>query len=358
MERMSRSLLVILPVAALAFSACKPKSAAPAAGGAPGGFAVQVIAVPARQQPVVETIALVGSVAPNEMVELKAESDGIVREIRFDEGQKVQKGDLLVALDDTKFAAQLAQAEANLQLAKTSFDRTKQLFTGKLISQQEYDQASATFDASEASVNLMRRQLKDAKVVAPFTGYTSARQISPGQVISKSTLLTALVDLDTVKVEVGVPERYLGELSVGQKVDFQVAAFPKDAFTGEIYFISPQLDASTRTALVKARIANPDRKLRGGMFANLNLTLKLRESALVIPEPAIVNNGDLTMVFAVTPTNTAFMKPVKIGLRLAGKAEVLGGLTAGETVVVEGIQKLRPGAPVKLSTNVPPAYLN
>jgi len=358
MERMSRLLLLLLPAAAVALSACKPKSAAPAGGGAAAGFSVQVVAVPARQQPVVETIALVGSVAPNEMVELKSETDGIVREIRFDEGQKVQKGDLLVALDDTKFAAQLAQAEANLQLARTSFERTKQLFKDKLISQQEYDQAAATFDASEASVNLMRRQLKDAKVVAPFVGYTSARQISPGQVISKSTLLTALVDLDTVKVEVGVPERYLGELSVGQKVSFQVAAFPKDAFDGEIYFISPQLDASTRTALVKARIENPDRKLRGGMFANLNLTLKLRESALVIPEPAIVNNGDATMVFAVTATNTAFMKPVKIGLRLAGKAEVLGGLAAGETVVVEGIQKLRPGAPVKLSTNVPPAYLN
>ncbi len=357
MERMSRLPLCLLTAAVLALSACKPKPAGAGAAAA-GGMAVQVIAVPTKQQPVVESIGLVGTVTPNEMVELKSETDGIVREINFSEGQKVQKGDLLVALDDTKFAALLAQAEANLQLAKTSFDRVKQLLADKLISQQEYDQADANFSANEAAVNVMRRQLKDARVIAPFAGYTSARQISPGQVISKATLLTALVDLDTVKVEVGVPERYLGELSLGQQVEFTVAAHPKDSFKGEIYFISPQLDAGTRTALVKARIANPGGKLRGGMFASLNLTLKLRDSALVIPEPAIINNGDTTMVFAVTATNTAFMKPIKIGLRLAGRVEVLGGLTPGELVVVEGIQKLRPGAPVRLSTNVPAAYLN
>lgn len=345
----------LLSLLTLAAPGCK-KAAAPAAA---GGMAVQVVAVPARQQAVVESISLVGSVAPNEMVELKSETDGIVKEIAFDEGQRVEKGALLVALDDTKSAAQLAQAEANLQLARTSFDRVKQLFADKLISQQEYDQAGANFAASEAGVSVLRRQLKDAKVIAPFRGLTSARQISPGQVISKATLLTSLVDLDIVKVEVGVPERYLSQVSVGQAVEFKVAAFTKDSFKGEVYFISPQLDTGTRTALVKARIANPDGRLKGGMFANLDLRLQLRETALVIPEPAIVNNGDTTSVFAITSTNTAVMKTVKLGLRLAGKAEVLTGLTAGEMVVVEGVQKLRPGAPVKLAgAEATAPYLN
>lgn len=347
---MQYSWLILASAALLAATGCKKKPAGaggPGAGG--GGYAVQVVAVPARQQPVVESISLIGTIAPNEMVELKTETDGVIREIAFDEGQRVKKDALLVALDDTKLAAQLAEAEANLQLAKTSFERVKQLFEGKLISQQEYDQASATFAANEAGVELKRRQLRDARVTAPFAGITSARQISPGQVITRNSTLTWLVDLDTVKVEVAVPERYLSQLAIGQAINFKVAAFPKDAFKGEVYFISPQLDPGTRTALVKARIANPDAKLKGGMFAGLDLTLQLRESALVIPEPAIVNNGDATMVFALTATNTAVMKPVKIGLRLAGKAEVLGGLTPGEQVVVEGTQKLRPGAPVKLA---------
>ena len=353
--RTHTNLPCLLSLLLLAAAGCK-KNAAPAAGGA---MAVQVVAVPARQQAVVERVSLVGSVVPNEMVELKAETDGIVKVIAFAEGQLVEKGALLVALDDTKSVAQLAQAEANLQLARTSFDRVKQLFGDKLISQQEHDQAAANHAASEAGMDILRRQLKDARVVAPFRGLTGARQISPGQVISKATLLTALVDLDVVKVEVGVPERHLSQVSVGQAVEFKVAAFPQDSFKGEVYFISPQLDAGTRTALVKARIPNPGAKLKGGMFASLDLTLQLRATALVIPESAIVNNGDITMVFALTATNTAVMKPVKIGLRLAGKAEVLNGLTAGERVVVEGVQKLRPGAEVKLADAEATApYLN
>lgn len=340
-----------LGLLAVALSGCGKKQEAPAGRGGGGGFAVQVVAVAATQKPVSESISLVGSIAPNEIVDIKAEVDGLITAINFTEGGRVEKDQLLVALDETRFAAQLAEAEANLKLARTSYDRTKQLFADKLISQQEYDQASATFAANEAGVDLRRRELRNAKILAPFGGIAAARLVSPGQVISRSTPLTTVVDLDTVKVEVNVPERYLGQLKVGQKMGFKVAAFPKDEFTGEVFFISPQLDPSTRTALVKARIANKDAKLRGGMFANLDLSLQLRESALLIPEPSIVNNGDMTMVFAITPEGTAVMKPVKIGLRVAGRAEVLSGLSPGEKVVVEGTQKLRPGAPVRLSTN-------
>ena len=338
---------------------CKKKEGAAGPGGAGGGgFALQVVAVPVKAEPVVESVSLIGNVQPNEIVDLNAETEGIVKEIRFQEGEPVKKGDVLVLLDDTKFAPQLAEAEAQLELSRTSFERVKQLFQDKLISQQEYDTASATYSASQATVDLKRRELRDTRIVAPFSGSTGARRISPGQVITKATQLTQLVDLETVNVEVSVPERYLSQLKEGQTVEFKVAAFPKETFRGEVFFISPQLDAGTRTALVKARIANPDRKLRGGMFANLELRLQLREAALVIPEPAIINNGDVTMVFVVTSTNTAFMRPVTTGLRLAGKVEITKGLSAGEIVVVEGLQKLRPGAPVTISTNSSAHYLN
>ena len=312
---------------------------------------VQVVAVPATQRPVSESISLVGSIAPNEMVDVKSEVDGLVTTINFAEGGRVEKDQLLVALDQTRFVAQLSEAEANLKLARTSFDRTKQLYTDKLISQQEYDQSSAVFAANEAGVDLRRRELKNAKILAPFGGIAAARLVSPGQVISRSTPLTTVVDIDTVKVEVNVPERYLGQLKNGQKIAFKVAAFPKDEFTGEVFFISPQLEAATRTALIKARIENLGGKLRGGMFANLDLSLQLRELALLVPETAIINNADVTMVFAITTNGTAVMKPVKIGLRIAGRADILSGLSPGEMVVVEGTQKLRPGATVRLSTN-------
>ncbi len=196
-------------------------------------------------------------------------------------------------------------------------------------------------------------------MIAPFAGITGARRISPGQVITRTTPLTWLVDLDIVKVEMNVPERVLSQLRPGQAVEFSVAAFPGEQFRGEVYFISPQLDEATRTALVKARIPNPDLRLKGGMFASLELRLQLREDALVIPEPAIFNQGDTTLVFAVTATNTAALRPVKIGLRLAGQAEVLEGLQPGESVVVEGTQKLFPGAPLRFAgPEAAAAYLN
>lgn len=296
-------------VACPTWTGCKKAAGSEGAGGA---FAVRVVAIPAKEQPVIESVSLVGSVVPNEVVEVKCEIDGPVKQIGFNEGEHVDKGQLLVLLEESKLAASLAEADANLRLAKASFERTADLYRNKLISQQDYDQASATFSVNEAGVDLKRRLLADARVVAPFAGITASRQVSPGQVITRNTLITTLVDLDTVKVEVSVPERYLSQIHVGLAVGFKVAAFPGETFNGEVYFISPQLDSGTRTALVKARIPNPGSRLRGGMFANLDLALELRKSALVIPEPAILNNGDITLVFAVDAQHKVLMKPVKV----------------------------------------------
>jgi membrane fusion protein (multidrug efflux system) len=324
------------------------KQPAPGASARPaGGFAVQAVVIEARAQPVSESLSLVGSIAANEMIEVKSETDGTVESILFREGQQAQQGGLLVKLDDSKFAASVAEGEANFKLSLANYERSKQLFRDKLISQQEFDQIAAQFQANQASLDLKRRQLKDTQIRAPFSGVVGARRISPGQVIDKNTTLTWLVDLDTVNVEVDVPERYLSQVALGQSMEFGVAAFPNDRFKGQVYFISPQLDTATRTALVKARIPNPGHKLKGGMFASLALTLLLRDSAIVVPEPALVSNGDAVTVFVVDEKSTAQIRPVKVGLRLAGKAEVLSGLQAGEKVVVEGVQKLFPGASVK-----------
>lgn len=312
-------------------------------------MAMQVVAIEARRQPVTESLRLPGTVSPNEFVEIKSETQGIVQEIAFDEGQRVEKGALLVRLDETKFAAALEEAEANFKLSAATFARTKQLFEDKLISQQEYDQAAALFDVNRASVDLRKRQLKDARIVAPFAGRTGARQISPGQVVSQNTVLTWLVDVDPVKVELDVPERFLAQLREGQKTAFGVKAYPGRRFEGEVYFIAPQLDLKTRTALVKALIPNPDHLLKGGMVADLELRLQVREQAVVIPEAALLNNGDRFYVFLVDTNQTAQIRPVSVGERLPGWAEITRGLEAGERVIVEGHQKIGPNMPVMLA---------
>lgn len=346
---MNKTWFLVL-AAALWTAGCKPKSGAGRPAGGGGGMPpVQVVAVDARLQPVTETLSLVGTITPNEMVEIKSETDGIVQEINFKEGERVEQGRLLVKLDDTKLAAAVAQADANLKLSEANHERAKQLSKENLISQQEYDQVASSHAVNQASVDLQRRQLKDARIHAPFAGIVGSRQISPGQVITRNTILTWLVDLDTVKVEVNLPERFLRQIAIGQRLEFSVAAYPGEKFSGELYFISPQVFENTRTALVKARIPNAGAKLRGGMFASMELTLQVRDAAIVIPEPAIMSNGDNFSVFVVDAQGNAQVRPVEVGIRLAGKAEVVKGLSAGERVIVEGVQKLRPGGPVKLA---------
>ena len=345
---MKQTLLLLLVASVLAWSGCK-KQAGPGGGGPPGSFAVQAVVVEARVQPVSETLSLVGTVAANEMVEIKSETDGTVQEVLFTEGQKVKAGDLLLRLDESKLAAGLAEAEANFKLSQANNERSRQLFRDKLISQQEFDQISAQFQANQASLDLKKRELKDTRIVASFGGYVSSRQISPGQVISKNTTLTFLVDVDPVKVELNVPERYLGQLRVGQKIQLTIAAYPGRKFDGEVFFIAPFVEPATRTALVKARVPNPEAELKPGMFANLDLTLKLKENAVVIPETSVLASGDRNVIYIVDAQDTAQLRAVKIGIRQAGVVEIVSGLQAGERVIAEGLQKVRPGGKVKAS---------
>ena len=176
--------IVLAAVFAVALAGCK-KQAGPAAKG-PGGMAFQVVAVEAKRQPVSETLSLVGTIAPNEMIELKCEIEGTVEEILFAEGQPAKKGQLLLRLDERKLAAAVAEAEANFKLSQANHERAQQLLRDKLISQQEFDQAAATFQVNAAGLELKKQQLRDARIFAPFDGTVGARQVSPGQVINRS----------------------------------------------------------------------------------------------------------------------------------------------------------------------------
>jgi membrane fusion protein (multidrug efflux system) len=341
---------LVLPATLLALTACRPKGPGGSAGpGAGGGVAMPVVAVAAERRPVIESVSLVGTLAANEEIEVKTETDGMVKEVRFQEGQVVEQGELLVRLDDTKLRAELADAEARLKLSEASFARVKQLFEDRLISQQEFDQAASTFEVSQATLTLRRRQLDDSTLHAPFRGRTGARTVSPGQVITRNTVITWLVDLDPMKVEMNVPERYLGQTRIGQRIQFDVAAYPGRRFEGEIYFIAPRLDLATRTALVKTRIPNPEGLLKAGMVANLEVQLTIQDDAVVIPEAALLSNGDASFVFVVGVDETVAMRPVVVGQRMPRWAAIASGLAEGETVVVEGHQKIGPGMKVALA---------
>jgi len=312
---------------------------------------VQVVAIAAKQQPVSETLSAIGTVTANEIVEIKSETDGTIEEILFEEGQQIKKGQLLLKLDETKLAAAVAEAEANFRLSKATFERTEQLFKGKLISQQEFDQAASAYALNEATLQLKKRDLKDTRIYAPFAGMIGARNISPGQVISKNSSLIWLVSYDPVKVEFNIPERFLGQVQINQTLAITVAAYNDRQFDGKVFFISPYIDTTNRTALIKAQVPNPKNDLKPGMFANLDLTLKIRDKAIVIPEAALFQllDQDRARLFIVGADNTAQLREVKLGVHLPGRVEILSGVRAGEKVIVEGLQKIGPGSKVQLA---------
>lgn len=329
----------------LALGGCAKKDEAQAQPAA-GGFAVNVVAFKVEEKDLSQKISMVGSLGADEFVEIKSEISGAIREINFEEGQPVQKGDVLFRIDQRKLQAAYDEALANLKLAKATADRYETLVKTQAVSRQEYDQTVAGLEVNRAAVALSKEQLEDATIIAPFAGVMGKRLVSPGQVISSGTVLTYLVSQDPMKAEFHVPERYLGEISVGQKIELKVAAYRDEIFKGEVYFIDPQIDETTRTALIKAKVPNPQGKLRQGMFANLELIVSVNPKAIVVPETSLIVKGDEVFVYVIKEDNTVDWRKVDIGRRMEGVAEVVSGLSAGEVVVTEGYQKIGPGSTV------------
>ncbi len=318
------------------------------AGGPPAGFAVPVVGVKIQPQTVQEKVPVIGSLSANEAVEVKSKIDGAVKEIHFEEGQPVKKGDTLIVLDASKLKAILAEAEANLDIAKTTFGRMKLLVESGAVSKQEYDQAQSAVAAKSAQVDLIKAQWDETQIIAPFDGTAGERHVSLGQVIVKDTLLTVIIDGDPMKVDFHVPERYASRLKEEQVVELHVAAYPKEVFKGDVYFIDPQVNDTTRTILVKAKVANPDDQLRRGMFAKLDLIVDEKPNAVVVPEMALIPKGEEVFVFTVDAEGKAKMNQVKTGVRMPSSVEIISGLSIGDTVITEGFQKIGPGSPVKV----------
>lgn len=321
----------------------------PEAGG--GEMVMSVVAAPVRQQALEETIEAVGTLMADESVEIKGEADGTITAIHFQEGQQVKAGQLLVELDQSKLRASLEEAQANLKMAESTRQRYASLIQSRAVSQQEADQSEAAWAANKALAERLEAELKDATLEAPFDGIAGARMMSVGQYIPRGTAVTTVVDLDPMKLEFRIPERYMGQVRLKQPVKLETDAYPGAGITGEVYFINPIVDTDSRTVLLKAAVPNPDGRLRHGMFARAELIIEIKEKSVVIPETALLHQGDLTFVYAIDGEQKAQMRPVKVGLRLPGAVEIVEGLKAGEQVVAEGHQKLFPG--VKVNSRQP-----
>lgn len=320
-------------------------AAAGGPGGPPGGFAVPVLAEPVSVERIAEEIVAIGTLRSNESVMLRPEVAGRVAEIGFAEGSVVTAGTMLVQLDDSIPRAELAQAEAELELAQANARRAQDLFARGAGSAVARDQAVATLRTTTAAVELSRARLEKFRLVAPFDGIVGLRRVSPGAFVNVGADIVNLESIDPIKLDFRVPEVFLSRISVGQRLAVIVDAFPDRTFPGEVVAIDPAIDPVGRSIAVRASLPNRDGFLRPGLFARVRLTLREEPQAILVPEAAIVPFGGRTLVMKVVD-GKAQPQPVTLGLRREGRVQVTEGLAPGDVVVTAGQMKLRPGAAV------------
>ncbi|MDA0225791.1 MAG: efflux RND transporter periplasmic adaptor subunit [Proteobacteria bacterium] len=307
--------------------------------------AMPVRAVPAHVAPAVDNATAVGSLRADEAIVIRPEIAGRIERIAFGEGQAVGKGDLLVVLNAAELRAVLASSTAQAKLEKQRLERAEDLFRKKFISEQGLDETRSNHARSIAKLREDEARLAKATLRAPFAGVAGLRQVSEGAYLAAGTDIARLEKIDLVKLDFRMPEVFLGKLKTGQAVRVGVDAFPGAAFSGAIFAIEPAVDEQTRTVLVRARVENTGLKLRPGMFARVVLQLGTRPEAVWVPEQSIVPRGRDNFVFRIVAGKADRVK-VQLGMRKVGEVEVVKGIAAGDLVVTEGAERIRPGSAV------------
>jgi len=314
-----------------------------ATGGGPPATPVDVAV--ARVDTVIETIRATGQIESVQSIELRPEVEGRIVDIPASEGTEVAEGTPLFKIDDVQLKAQVDRLEADRDLAAQALRRTRELLERNASSTADLERAEAAARSAEAQVELQRVRLERTVVRAPFAGVVGARLVSLGDYVTTATTLTTLQTVDPQRATFAVPERYAERLARGQRVTFTVAALPDRRFTGTVDFVDPRVQLPARTITIKARVRNPDRALKPGMFIEAELSAEVRPGAVVIPEDAVLPLGGEDFVWAVVD-GKATRRPVSLGVRMPGFVEVRDGVSAGEQVVVGGLERLYEGAPV------------
>ena len=338
-----RALAVLLLLAAPA--ACKKANSAAGGGPGGGGFAMPVEVAVAIRDTVVDAIAATGQIEAIQSIELRPEVSGRITDILVREGQQVGDGTALFKVDDAELKAQVAQAEAERQLARQALERTKQLIAQNASSTSDLEQSEAKSRGADANYDLLKTRLDRTVVRAPFGGAIGRRLVSIGTYVSPQTPLITLQSVNPQYASFDVPERYAERLHRGQLVSFQVAALPGKNFSGEVVFVDPVVSLPGRTILIKARVPNSEHQLQAGMFIEARLATNIRPNAVVVPEDALLPMQGATFVWVVKDAK-ATQRQVTVGVRTAGWAEVQSGVEAGDQVVVGGLERLFPNAPV------------
>ena len=348
--------LFLIAVAAIAFIKIKyftkevpaPMGQSPASGAQMPPPSVGVSGYVVKAERLDNKIFATGTIFSSEVVDLKPEVAGKIVQLNIREGQPVTKGQLLIKLNDTDLQAQLKKFKAQLKLTEQSEERLKKLLAVKGISQDEYDAITNQINNIKADIEFTQAQIAKTELLAPISGVMGLRSVSLGSYISSSSNIATIQQLNPVKIDFTIPEKYANTVRIGDAIAFSTEG-SNDKYTGKVYATENQIDPIARTLKIRATASNPGNKLRAGAFVKVDFSLKEINNALMVPTEAIIPvlKGQQVMVSKngkATPMN------VEVGVRTDTKIQVTSGIQVGDTVITSGLMGIKPDMRVKITT--------
>lgn len=306
-----------------------------------------------------EEIRLTGTVEAWQDVELSAEESGRIEELLVEKGARVSRGDPIVRIDDAILRAQVEQARARASLARELWERRQRLWEEERVgTEQAY--LEARYNAEEAAANLrnLEERLANTVVRAPFDGILEDRMVEVGEMVSPGMPVVRVVQIDTVKVTAGVPERFANDVEPGSQVRVGFDVLPDEIFEGEITYVGSTINPGNRTFPVEFTVENPDRLIKPEMIADLSVLRRVRDDAVVVAQPALVRTEDGFRAFVVVEDDegreVAEARDVEVGPAQRDRVVVEDGLSAGERLVVVGQQQVADGDRVRVVDTEPP----
>lgn len=300
----------------------------------------------ATVQRMAETVEAVGSTRARQSVEIVPQDQGRVVDLLLAPGQSVNRGDVLVRLDDHIERADLAEARARVTEREQALTRIEQLIGSAAVSQATLEDATARLAEARAQLDRAERRFANRTIIAPFSGIVGLPEIDPGAWVDEGQMITSLDDLSDVEVEFSLPETLFSSVRIGQHISARSAAFPGQSFDGQIAALDSRIDPVSRSFRTRAIIPNPDSLLPAGMFMSLTLTLN-ETDVVVVPEEAVIFQAAETYVFQAED-GIATRVRIRTGQRQGGVVAVIEGIEDGTDVIVRGLQRVKDGGSIQI----------
>lgn len=338
-------LVLMLIGGGLKLAAARPETR----GGPAGGRAAAVSQAVVGLHPFIDRIEALGVAKGRESVTITSSTSELVTAVRFRDGQRVVRGQVLVELKAGEEDAGLIEAQARLAQAERDYARWKSLADQGIAPKASAEQYRSALETARASVEAARARKLDRVIRAPFAGVVGLTDVAPGALISPGAAIVTLDDLSTVRVDFDVPDRYVPVLAEGSAIVARADAWPDESFSGRIARLDSRIDTATRAITARAEFPNPGARIKPGMLMRVSIAHGARQG-LAVPEAAVQFEGDQAYVFVITPRGDGFSarkQAVQTGATEGGLVEITEGLRAGEKVVADGLNRIQDGQPVK-----------